>query len=104
MNNILKFLSFTLIIVFFIMFYTSGGGYYEYELNKKTILTNEAILKFEQDIKDGKEIDVSDYLITENNDYSNKFSNFGIKVSNNIGKVFSEGVKFIFDSLGHYVN
>ena len=86
------------------MFFTSGNGYYEYELNKKTTLTKEAILKFEQDIKDGKEIDVNNYLIKENKDYNNKFSNFGRNLSNNIGKVFSEGVKLIFDSLGNYVN
>lgn len=103
MNNILKFLSLIFIIVFLIMFYSSSGSYYEYELNKKTNLTNDAILKFEQDIKDGKEIDINNYLVKENKDYSNKFSNAGMNLSNNIKRIFDEGFKFIFNSIGSIV-
>lgn len=104
MNNIFKFVIVIILFVFFAMFFSSSSGYYEYELNKKTNLTNDAIIKFEQDIKDGKEIDINNYLVEENKDYSNSFSNAGLKLSNKIKKIFSEGVKFIFNSIGDMVN
>ena len=104
MNNIFKITILATILIFLIMFFTSSSGYYEYELNKKTNLTNDAILKFEQDIKDGKEIDINNYIVQDNKDYSNKFSNAGISLSNKIKKIFSEGVKFIFNSIGDVVD
>jgi len=104
MNNILKVILLAITIIFLVMFFTSSSGYYEYELNKKSNLTQEAILKFEQDIKDGKEIDINDYIIEDNKDYSNSFSNAGLKISNNIKKIFSEGVKFIFNSIGNIMD
>ena len=104
MNNIIKLTILATVLIFLIMFFTSSSGYYEYELNKKTNLTNDAILKFEQDIKDGKEIDINNYVVQDNKDYSNKFSNAGISLSNKIKKIFSEGVKFIFNSIGDMVD
>lgn len=103
MNNFLKGLFLVVIIIFLVMFFSSGNGYYEYELGKKNHLTEDAISRFEQDIKDGKEIDVNDYIVSEIN-YDNKFSRAGITISNNINKIFSEGMKFIFDSIGNFVN
>lgn len=104
MNNIIKLFLLIILFAFFAMFFSSSSGYYEYELNKKTSLTNDAILKFEQDIKDGKEIDIDNYIVEENKDYSNNFSNVGLKLSNKIKEIFSEGVKFIFNSIGDMVN
>lgn len=104
MNNIIKLFILVILFAFFAMFFSSSSGYYEYELNKKTNLTNDAIIKFEQDIKEGKEIDIDNYIVKENKDYSNSFSNAGLKLSNKIKKIFSEGVKFIFNSIGDMVN
>lgn len=104
MNNIVKFLCISIVIIFLVMFFTSSSGYYEYELNKKSNLTQEAIIRFEQDVKAGKEIDINDYLVQDNKDYSNKFSKAGLTLSNNIKKIFSEGVKLIFDSIGNLVD
>lgn len=104
MDKLLKVCGLSIIIIFLVMFFTSSSGYYEYELNKKSNLTQEAILKFEQDVKDGKEIDINDYLIEEDKDYSNSFSDVGLKLSNKIGDIFSEGVKLIFNSIGKLVD
>ena len=104
MNKFIKVLLLFIVIIFLVMFFTSSSGYYEYELNKKTNLTQEAIERFEQDVKEGKEIDINNYLVNEKKDYNNKFSNAGLTLSNNIKKIFSEGVKFIFDSIGNLVD
>lgn len=104
MDKIIKIFCLTIFIIFLVMFFSSSNGYYQYELNKKTNLTQESIKKFEQDVRDGKNIDINEYLIEEKKDYSNTFSNTGIKLSNKIGELFSKGVKFIFDSIGNVID
>jgi hypothetical protein len=104
MDKMIKLLGVVLVVGFLIMFFSSSSGYYEYELNKKSNLTQEAILKFEQDVKDGKEIDINDYLIDEAKDYSNSFSNIGLNISDKIGTIFSKGVKFIFNSIDNMID
>ena len=104
MDKVIKLLAFAIVIIFLVMFFSSSGGYYEYELNKKTNLTKESIERFEQDVKNGKEIDINDYLVEDNKDYSNMFSKTGSKISNKIGEIFSEGVKLIFNTIGNFVD
>ncbi len=104
MNNIWKLLLVVIVVIFLVMVLASSNGYYEYELNKQSNLTEEAIKQFEQDIKDGKEIDVEDYLVKENKDYSNSFSKTGIKISNKISDIFKKTFKFMFDALGGFLD
>lgn len=104
MDKVIKLSLLALVIVFFILVFSSSGGYYEYELNKKSNLTEEAIKQFEQDVKEGREIDINDYVVKEKKDYSNTFSKLGLKLSNKIGTIFKEGVKFIFNSVGNLVD
>jgi len=104
MNKVLKLFVFAVLIIFLVMFFAAGGGYHEYELNKKSNLTQEAIVRFEQDLKDGKEIDVNDYLVKEEKNYSNSFSKAGVNISNKISDFFSKGVKFIFNSIGSLID
>ncbi len=104
MNKFGKVLLLAIVIIFLVMFFTSSSGYYEYELNKKATLTQEAIDEFEKDIEEGKEIDINDYLVEDKKDYSNTFSNIGLEISNKIGEIFKEGVKLIFNSVGNLVD
>lgn len=104
MDKLVKLIILVVIIIFLVMFFSSSSGYYEYELNKKTNLTQEAIDKFEEDVKEGKEIDINDYLVEDKKDYSNSFSKIGLNISSKIGKVFKEGVKLIFNSVGNLVD
>lgn len=93
---IIKGFSFTLVIVFLVMIFTSSSGYYEYELNKKTTLTNEAIEKFEQDLKDGKNIDIDDYVVKDDKNYDNRISKMGNNISNKIDNIMSAGINYLF--------
>ncbi len=103
MAKFIKLFIVVIVIIFFVMVFTSSSGYYEYELNKKANLTQEAIKQFEEDVKEGKEIDVKDYFIVENKDYSNKFSKAGLKISNKIGSLINNWFQFIFNSIGKMV-
>ena len=95
-KTLFKGFCFTLVIVFLVMIFTSSSGYYEYELKKKTTLTNEAILKFEQDVKEGKNIDVNNYVKKDIKNYDNKVSRLGNNLSNKIDNTMSVIIKYIF--------
>ena len=95
-NNIFKFIFKILILVFLFLIVASQSGYYEYELSRKTKLTDEAIDKFENDVKEGKNIDINNYLVNEKKDYNNDVSNFGRKFSDKIESVFSKGFDYLF--------
>ena len=85
-----------MILVFLFLIVASQSGYYEYELSSKTKLTDEAIDKFENDVKEGKNIDINNYLVNEKKDYNNDVSNFGRKFSDKIESVFSKGFDYLF--------
>ncbi len=103
MNKLLQFFLIAVVIIFLVMVFTSSSGYYEYELNKKSTLTQEAIKQFEEDVKNGKEIDIKDYYVVENNDYSNDFTKAGVNLSNKIENLLKGCFQFIFKSIGNIV-
>ena len=95
---------FRLLIVLFIIFtallIAMESGYYENQLGKKAELTKEKIAEFEQDIKDGKAIDINNYLDTDSTDYSNKMNKAGVNISSNTEKFMTKGIKQIFKLVG----
>ena len=79
--------------IFFAFVYVSGkSGYYQTHLQKKTILTSEAILEFERDIEEGKPVDIKDYITGEDLDYRNQYSRLGYNLSKGIDKILTDGV------------
>lgn len=99
MKKILKGVILIVVVLFLSLFLGRTNTYYE---NKK-VLTDEAITRFEQDLKDGKEIVASNYL-EEEKDYSNKVSNFGLKTSNLIEKTFNKGINYLMKYLASLQN
>lgn len=75
-------LLFILFIVYISLFIAGESGYYENKVNEEIVLTQENIEKFEQDVKNNKEIDINNYVIKNNKDYSCFASNMGDNVSN----------------------
>ncbi len=83
-------------IAFISLYFSQVNGYYEFkEYNKKT-LTQEAMKQFENDIKEGKDINVDDYLKTNYVDYSNNISNVGYKTGEFIEGIMTTGLKRTF--------
>lgn len=85
-----------LFVIFLTMYILVGSNYYEYELHKKVVLTNEDIKRFEDDIKNNKVVDIDNY-ISSRVDYSNSFSNMSTKVSKGTLKYIKQGIEGIFD-------
>lgn len=88
--SIKKIIFYLIIISFFITVILSMSGYYETELQKKMILTNEAIETFENDLKSGKEIDINNYVELNKKDYDNTFTKTGRYISKKTEKFFSK--------------
>ena len=59
-------------------------GYYEAKLSEKTTITNEAIRQFEEDVRNGKNVDINDYLTDNYQDYSNQTTKAGYAFSSAI--------------------
>ena len=84
-------------------YYTANSGYYEYHLQERTYLTNEKIKEFERDVKNNENIDVKDYLVYNEIDYTNKFTNLVYGISDNGNKVARKVIKAIFKKLSYLV-
>lgn len=53
-----------LVLLFFFFFFV-GDIIYKNRLTTKTILTEEQIKKFEEDVKNGVNIDINDYVVKD---------------------------------------
>ena len=93
-----------IILVFICAYYISNSGYYEYELKQKTLLTNEKIKEFEQDIKNNQNIDIKTYLDPEDTNYSNKLTNAIYQLSDKGNHLMRSGMKAIFKKLSALID
>lgn len=101
-KSIIKILLLIIVIIFISSYLIASSGYYEYTMQQKTVITNEKIQEFEQDIKDNKDIDLKEYL-EEDLDYSNKFTNLVYNISDNSNKLARKVIKALFKKLSTLV-
>ena len=85
-----KFLTISFII-FMGLYISSESGFYEAKLSNKVALTDKAIKEFENDVIEGKTVDVNTYISNKNVDYSNKFTSSGERLSEAVTKILTEG-------------
>lgn len=83
---------FILFIVYVALFISVENGYYERQKAKTTVLTEQKIREFEEDVKNNKEVDIKDYLEEEHQDYSSKTSKIAVKLSNGLEKIMTKGI------------
>ena len=67
-------------------------GYYEAKLSEKTTITDEAMKQFEQDIREGKDVDIKDYVTDLQKDYSNQTTKAGVWFSQVVENFMSKGI------------
>ena len=103
-ESIFKFILLCFIICFLVILFAGKTGYYEKKLRDNSILTEEQIKKFEEDLKKGKNVDISNYVINENKDYTTKLSSDVYSVSLKLEKTIDKIVKFIFNEVGKNIN
>lgn len=93
-----------LFLVFLVLYFAQAGGYYEDLNNKKSSLTKEKIEQFEEDVRNGKEIKVENYVVNIKKNYNNKVSQFGLFTSKTFAQGFKWGINNIFESIDKVMN
>lgn len=96
--SILKFIILTLLFLYIIIYTSDVNGYTEYNNYQRRILTEENIKRFEEDVKNGNNIDVNDYIL-KTKDYSNNISKISLYLSNKIGSFIRNGIVYFFDKI-----
>ena len=92
-KNIFLKILFIVFLIYFVLYLMDNFGYYNVS-RKKTILTESKLEEFEQDIKNGKELDIKEYMLDETN-YNNTYSDIGYKSSAIIDSILNKGFKRI---------
>ena len=98
-NKIFKFLILFLFIIYITIYVSQLTGYYEFKNYQKTILTKEQILKFENDVRDGKNVKLNDYVVNTNKHYQTRLSKIGYDLPELISKAVNKGINSSFDFL-----
>lgn len=94
---------FILFICYIICFVIGESGYYEYKLQRKTVMTNESMQKFEEDVKEGKDVSIEDYVVSSEKDYTTTLTRTTNKVSTSVNKMMKRGIEGVFKVLGSFV-
>lgn len=102
-NQIFKYIFIAFFVCFLTLYMANVMGYYEYSNHKKMVFTEEAILKFEEDVKNGKNLDLANYLKNDTINYQNGISKVGLNISNGLGKIIKNSVESFFNTLNKLV-
>lgn len=86
-----------LFLIFISLYIALESGYYESKVAKKTTMTEENIKKFEQDIKEGKAIDIDSYVYENHHDYSNNTTDVAIFIGSKVEQFMSTGINDFFN-------
>ena len=103
-NKLLNFIITVIFLAYVVSYYVANSSYYEYELQERTILTNEKIKEFEEDVRNGENIDVKDYVVDEYVDYSNRMSNLVYNFSNSANNIARKCIRALFKKLSYLVS
>lgn len=103
-NKIFMFLGLTFFVFFVILLLAESQGYYKNRNEKAKTLTEEQIKQFENDISEGKDIDIKKYVLYEDKDYSNNVTNNIYKVSLKLEGVVDDVIKMVFNGASTMVN
>jgi len=97
-NSVFKFILLTLLFIFIVIFYADRNGYYTYSNYRMNVMTEEGITKFEEDVSNGKPIDINNY-IEKGKDYSNNISNAGVYLSDLVSHYLRKGIVKVFETI-----
>ena len=95
-----KVIKYLLIIILgiFLLLYFFGNNIYQGSLTEKKILTEEQIIKFENDVKNGIEIDLNDYVVKEKK-FDNAITDINRKISETINYGFKKVFKYLLNNI-----
>lgn len=102
-KNIIKYVFFIFFLSFVVSYVIERSGYYEYNLQKRTVLTNESMRKFEKDISEGKDVTLEEYAIPTSKDYTSSLTIRTNKISVGVNRALKNGIERMFKLIGNFV-
>ncbi len=103
LNRIFKYCILISFVTFFALYLSQSTGYFEYRNSKKVALTSKQIEKFEEDVKNGKNVDIEKYIDVNNKSYQNSISKAGLSISTTTEKLIQKLINGSFKVLGDLV-
>ena len=103
-KRFLKFLIYSIIMLFLFSYVVEKSGYYEYNLQQQKILTEDSMKRFERDIEKGEDIDINNYLEENKINYSNKLTDTMSSVNISINNYLKKTISNAFKILGKLIN
>lgn len=88
--------------MFLCLYSMSLNGYVDNINKKKTLYTEEQKNKFEQDVDNGEYLDLKDYTLVDEIDYSNRMSDLGVELSELISYTAGKSIE-LFNQLFAYL-
>lgn len=103
-NNFFRIMLLTIFLIFIALYYSSNSGLIDYQARNKTVLTEEQIKKFEEDVKNNVDIDLKKYVEDKEEKYDNNISKTTLKLSNTIGETVQGALDFLFGKMEAVIN
>lgn len=103
-NNFVRIMALTVFLIFLALYYSSNAGLIDYQAKNKTILTEEQIKMFEEDVKNNVEIDLKKYVDDKEEQYDNNISKITMNLSKTIGETIQNALDFLFAKLEKAMN
>lgn len=97
--NTFWFFMIILFVIFITVYISQATGYYDYQQHRQVELTNDKIKQFEEDVKEGKVINVKNYLDDSAKTYHNGISKLGLRFSKTVSASAKKGLNKVFKFL-----
>ena len=91
-----------IVLLYLILYISYENGYYERINQEKTLMTEEMILKYEEDLANGVDVSQEDYIVERNN-YANIYTRMSLKVSQKFENIVDSAIKFLFKKINEAV-
>ncbi len=85
-----------MLILYIGLYFTYRNGYYERRNQDRRVLTDEMILEYENDLKNGVDVTKKDYIIAKPN-YANVYTRTFLKISKKVERRFDQVIKAIMN-------
>lgn len=102
-KKIFKLLFGFVFISFLISYVISESGYYEYNLRNKSIMTKEAMERFEDDLDKGKDVRMEDYVVNTTKNYTSRLTTGTNRVSVSFNAFLKRGIEGVFKAASRLV-
>ena len=92
-----------LIILFLVLYFSYQNGYYIDKNKEKSLLTEEKIKEYEEDLKNGIDVSKKDYVVIMDT-YDNTYTRLSLSISKKIEKGFDKIIKYFFKEINNSIN